>query len=487
MIKIDIKDKNDIIEAIIKKNNLSRKQRINYSEFLRIYEDYKEKYTEEEFAEILEIKRKSFQAFRSKASKNEKKEIIILQNRKISKEEEQRKILELVQRYELKKGQKIDYEFLKKMHDTVKDVLTEQEFSILLGITDVNLRKLRQAGYARIFKNMNLSDELIEKIRRNIIRQYEGKKIYYKENVKNKGDVDFLKLYNPYRLYFTENEFANNILGISDKNLWYSAHGEANPIIKDIEKVKKVEKIKEKIEQNKFYSKEEIEIICKKIGLSQTDFINYYINKAKIFNPTFYEDALEKNGGIYFGKGRVSNEDIEKYQKIIERILRTIIRSLQSKYPKYYIEDDFKSETLEYIIYNCNDLVQNFKYDPKLMERAIWMRANKYTKARVYKKYKEDKNLKSLNEGITKSEEKGFDTVEESIDVVNLNIEDKDDLIELFMYYLGQGYTREEILNDVSKSFIIEKSEILEMMKEYLLEKGKVVQNKKGEYQLGDK
>ena len=90
----------------------------------------------------------------------------------------------------------------------------------------------------------------------------------------------------------------------------------ANPKIKDIEKIRKIQEIREELENKTYLSKNEIEEICKKIKISVEDFITYYINNGKCFDFSVYKEALDINNGIYTKKEKLKKyiwKNIKKY------------------------------------------------------------------------------------------------------------------------------------------------------------------------------
>lgn len=125
-------EKDKLLEEIIKKFDLYKKQRINCDEFLNMYNQYSDKLSEVEFADLLGVRRKIFIDFKNLSKKNNKRRIIILSNRNLNEKEKTEKILEMIEKYNLSKGKKISYTFFKKMYEDVKSVLTEVEFANLL-------------------------------------------------------------------------------------------------------------------------------------------------------------------------------------------------------------------------------------------------------------------------------------------------------------------------------------------------------------------
>ena len=171
---------------------------------------------------------------------------------------------------------------------------------------------------------------------------------------------------------------------------------------------------------------------------------------------------------------------------MFNHIAMTIIRNeINKKYGQQYLNEDLKSNILIFIMYNCGDIVQNFKYDLKLMERMIWLRARKYAQITFITEYKKDTQYIQLDEAKTKNIEKIDNTIDD-IEIKTENNITEEKIIELFKNYLSQGYSKEIIMGKISNAFNIEKTEMLDMIKTYLLEKGKVKQNKDGDYEIGE-
>lgn len=479
-------EKDKLLEEIIKKFDLYKSQIINYDEFSNMYNQYSDKLSEVEFADLLGVKRKTFFSFKS-ASKKGERGLKILTNRELNNEEKEKLRLELVEEYKLHKDKKISYEYFKKMYKEVKTTLTEIELADLLGISNSNLKNARNTNdKMRVFRNYKLNSDIKEKIRKQILDKYEGKKIYYKSNQEQKGEVDFLELYEPYKMYFSEKEFAE-LLGISEKNLWYTKNIMANPKIKDIEKIRKIQEIREELEKKTYLSKNEIEEICKKIKISVEDFITYYINNGKCFDFSVYKEALDINNGIYTKKEKLEKIYMEEYKEIFFRVARTVSTMIKKNYSEKY-NKDLTSNILVYILENCKDLVENFKYDIKLMERMIWLRARQYAKIIYFTEKKEIIKLESFNDNkkykINKNDYIEINNTE--LEKMERNNIDDEQLTEIFKEYLAQGYSKDEILKKLTNSLNVDEVEILDRIKKNLLEKGQVKQNNAGNYEIGD-
>lgn len=470
-----------LLEEVAQKYNLYKGQQIDYDFFMKMYNEYSDKLSINEFIELLGIKYRTFIVFKSKHKNsnntgNKKVTIKILLNTNLSKQEQIKKIILLTRKYDLYKNKKISYEFFETMYKDVKTVLTRIEFANLLGIKDSNLGNSRRTNdKMRIFKNCKLSKDIVTKIRKSIMKQYEGKKIYFESNNDNKGDIDFLELYQQYRIYFSPNEFAE-ILGISEKSLWYAKRHIANPIIKDIEKVDKVNSIKDELEKMAYLRKDEIDAICKRLQISRDDFITYYINKGKFFDSINYVQALDKNDGLWINKGRIKQETIEKYKEIFLRISRTVTTQI-------YYNEDLVESVLLFILENCRDLVGNFSYDLKLMEQMIWLRARQYARYTSFVEMKKNNAILPFNDEILSSI-KQDDNISDK-EIVDCSMKEEN-VIHILQYGLDQGYNKQEILEVLSKTFNIKETEIIDKIKEYLLKNGNVKHTENDEYEIGE-
>lgn len=474
-------DYNILLEEIIEKYDLYKGQQIDYDFFMKMYNEYSDKLKMNEFAELIGIKYRTFINFKSRHKSsdsigNKKITVKILLNRNLSEKEQIKNIILLTRKYDLYKNKGISYEFFNKMYEEVKTVLTRIEFANLLGIKYSNLENSKITDYKiRIFKNCKLSKDIVTKIRKSIIKQYEGKRIYFESNKDNKGNIDFLELYQQYRIYFSPNEFAE-ILGISEKNLWYAKRHIANPIIKDIEKVDKINSIEDELQKMSYLRKDEIDVICKRLQISREDFITYYINKGKFFDPTNYVQALDKNDGLWINGGKIKPETMQKYKEIFLRISRTVTRRI-------CYNEDLADSVLLFILENCRDLVGNFSYDLKLMEQMIWLRARQYARCTYFTEMQNNNKILQFNDEI-------LSIIEQEDNISDKVIEDyymkQQDIINILTYGLEQGYNKQEILKYLSKTLNIKETEIIDKIKEYLLESGNVKHTENDEYEIGE-
>ena len=135
--------------------------------------------------------------------------------------ENEKILLKIIKKFNLEKGQYINIELFEKMYKYYENEYTKLEFAQFLGIKRSNYYSMRNKGTkAKILMNVNLSKENKKIILDEVIEKYNLSKyqlISYKNDDRTK--VSFLELREKYKVYFTNEEFAE-LIGIrSNENL----------------------------------------------------------------------------------------------------------------------------------------------------------------------------------------------------------------------------------------------------------------------------
>lgn len=187
--------KNEIRNKLLQKGYANKK--IDYQEFLKLYESYENVITEKEFADIIGITYPRYRNIKNRGGKTKILETEIDKKRIAMEVEEQYgSIL-------------VDYnQFLVIYEPYKKEINSQEEFAEIIGITRNNFKSVKNKGTrAWILKKEDIPEELQQSIREKMLEQgYANKLINYS---------DFLSLYEPYNDKLTEVQFAR-ILGISE-------------------------------------------------------------------------------------------------------------------------------------------------------------------------------------------------------------------------------------------------------------------------------
>ena len=163
---------NEIIQELKDQGYANRK--INYEEFLRIYEPYKEEMSEKEFALLLGIFEDNFEKIKYNRTK-----AIILKDKEIED-----KLISEIREELIKQGyanKKINYEEFLKLYELYRKKISERNFAKDLGLSIGSYNNLKYKKFrTMILKDRKKEEELINEIRDELIAKvYAKRKIDY--------------------------------------------------------------------------------------------------------------------------------------------------------------------------------------------------------------------------------------------------------------------------------------------------------------------
>ena len=469
--------KQEIVSELIERGYQNK--RIDYTEFLKLYEPYRIKLKESEFASILGISYSNLQHIKHR---NEK--AVILKKDMTDEDREKLKqeiVSELIERGYQNKG--IDYTEFLKLYEPYRIKLKESEFASILGILNSNLRNMKyNRNQKTIIIKKDKTDEEKKRLEQEIVselieRGYQNKSIDYAE---------FLKLYEPYRTKVKESSFAN-ILGISYKN-WQNIKNSRSKCIINFEH-KYSSRILYLFGENKEYDLKYFEEVSKNLGLPI-----YKILKIITKERTNLEElinALHTRGKIFVGQTRISDSFLQKYGEVILDDIHEYSKQIGKKLHTGMYAEDFAQEAILWVIDKKGNMERNFEEDLAL-ERII-----KY--AKTYCKYMHfeafcQKKVVSLDEVVAKdgrltrlTRVKSKENVQNSVEKreEEIEISEEDTPITVIHQCLLNGMNREESLSFVMEKFNITQKELLEMLTEELSKKNKLKVSETGEIYLG--
>ena len=470
-----------IIFDLSKRGYINKK--IDYKEFLSLYEPYRGKLKENEFANIIGISYGNW-----KNIKNLGQRAIILKNEK--SDDKQKELEELKQFIvsDLRKrgytNKKIDYNEFLSLYEPYKDKLKESEFAAIIGISYSNWPNIKYRGSRVIILKNEISDDekrKLEELKKFIVSDlkkngYTNKKIDYKE---------FLRLYGYYRDKLKESEFAN-ILGISYGN-WKSMKNNGTRAIINFEYNYYI-RLEHLFKENKEYDLTYFENVSKNLGLPVSKIVEIITEEKTNLEELL--NTLYKRGKIFVGKTRISEGFIQKYgEKIFETIHR-YSKSIGRKIHTSFYSEDFAQEAIMYVIENKGSIERNFEED-SVLQRII-----AYAKVRCkYMHYKvfSQKKVISLDESISedgkltrykrvKAKENVQDDVEKREEI---EISEGDTPITVIQQCLLNGMNREESLTFVMKKFNLTQEELLKVLTEELTKRNSIKVAQNGEFYLG--
>ena len=334
-----------------------------------------------------------------------------------------------------------------------------QKYFFTEKIIAVDILGLSENQYC-LLKYDYLFQTYIPTYQQNYTLKQKQKEIFDQEKIKVGDTISYNQIATLMAKYDIALEDILDILGISQPAYYFiKSHKNAKSVIKDKEKLNTIMFLKDILEKERYYSKEELAEICQVNNLSITEFIDYYFGNAQYFGHDDYQKVLEEKGKIWLGKrGRLSSDFINNNAEGLRRIAQKISEYIYYKYKnidKSLEKEDLESEALALIMEKCHDLQMNFA--GLELSRMIYLRV------RIY--MLEYLDLKQIKTDYLKDNIKDFktDTVVEALKKLSI----PDYIFDL----LEQGYDSATILKAAAKNFNVTKKEILLTLKEYLTQK----------------
>ena len=491
-------EKKKIIEKLSIEEKVKSGQSIDYKEFQDLYEPYKDRMKEHEFAGILEI---SYYNYSNMKHSGSRAKVLKSKQEGMSEEEKKKIIEELLTEEKVKEGQSIDYKEFQDLYEPYKGQMSDYEFAEILGISYSNYNNIKYSGQrAKILKSKQ--EGLPEEEKKKIIEELlTGEKVKVGQSIDYK---EFQDLYEPYKDKMKEREFAR-LLGISCDN-YYKFKKTGKVRVQDYYIKEKIDRIRYMLNQEpRYYKKEEIEEISEMYEIDINTIIQNILCAGKEKYVSNYTDLLEKRGEIWIGSTACSKKFANTYSKTIIEKAGEISRMLCSKYRCKHMQQDIASDTIEYILKKSGEIEKNFYDNKEIAENRICARINFYIKCKCLKSlsksqkydfyirytYKDDgKRSNIFDIGIkdetTQDIEKEIleEMEEKSKEKSKENPEEK--CIELLMKNIELGLSRENALEKTGEMLNLNPEEMLEQLKTYMIKQKRAKKTKDGGYVLGE-
>lgn len=455
-----------IVKNLINTRNAKPYEFCDYQRFLDLYQGY-ENIPEYKFAYILDMSSTSFNSI-----KNHGKKARILKDC-LDKEQI---IAELIATGKLQIGQEIDYT---KFSELLKEYeyLGVYLFADIIEITEGNIDNLRfNPGSTVIVLRSKIKKEEQSSSYNDVKEQAKAyvEKLFETGRINVGQEIDYQGLQEIYSecSYISEKEFAA-LLGISGfryQNIRYSGTKTHIHDYKVIESVKLIGNI----QKNRYFSKDEIEAICKRNGITIIDFINYFIYSGNFrYNskPQVYMDILKEHNEIYIGRTKMSNEYFERVYPVLEQPVRRLVGSMCKRYKRLNQMEDFESEAIMYMFQNCGDIEKNFKdcKDDQTLINMIIARLKLYLREKIIEQLRISNKFISASHFYEKVKPKG-DTLQVNYNTEEIVLESAIDetmeskvMCELIRRF-EKGMEKEELLKSVQLDFGISKEALLGLL-----------------------
>ena len=271
---VNISEEEKIQIEVLEKVQMN--QSINYQEFIELYLPYQNKINEIDFASILGI---SYGNYMSIKNKGQRARIFKKKYVNISEEEKEKIQIEVLEKVQI--GQSINYQEFIELYEPYQNKINEIYFASILGISYSSYFNIKNGQRARIFKNkyVNIIEKEKEKIQIDVLEKVQ---MYQSINYQ-----EFLELYKPYQNKISEIYFAS-ILGISYSSYINMKNCGSKTKALGYEIVTKFNRIKFLLKESRYYSKQELEEISDKFGLSISKILQLIFNFKKNSNNELY-------------------------------------------------------------------------------------------------------------------------------------------------------------------------------------------------------
>ena len=378
---------------------------INYLELQKLHDTYGKGFTEKKFA--LDILRMSRAAYYGLKSGRQKRASLIYLGQRADENIETDEDIEKIKQELERQGyteKRINYSEFQNLYRQYGSQMQEYEFARRVLEISANLlgymRRLPKVR-AKILKIMliesfekNIPEEEIEAIKEVLEEKgYGGKLIVYPE---------LQLLHQTYGRQMREDIFSQVILEIPKQSYKkVKENGGKTTILCHSRKVELMHSLLFK--ESRWYSKEELKQICKQNRISLDKVIrNIVSNGTSLYNED-YKKALNKNGRLWIGKSRMSNEFIEKNFNLIMKKAKIALRSVKHRYRiSERIEDeDMIQNAILYLMENAGNIEKNFIDNPEVLEKNIFNKLRRYITLRFLSMFGVKIRTTSLNRRFT--------------------------------------------------------------------------------------
>lgn len=462
---LEIKDEwiSKFRREVIKKEGLCINQKINYSQFLKIYNENYFPLSEIEYAEkILDISYNSYIDMRYNHKKRR-----ILKDEKILPEEIQEIQDGILKEHKIGKWIKLN-EF-NEIYKKFPIRLLEKDYaSQILHISKTTLKDMKSKGTrGRIsFGEEEYETEVFKALSNN------GYYLGYKLDLE-----EFKKIYNEYGNKATIETFAK-ILGIDYITIKRNVK---QPILNTrIKKAKDQFKQEVKNAPIRFHDLEEMNQFCEKNNITFDEFLKY-IQSIFFYDINELKQLIEAKKGCWYGGKKISctNEFTEKYKEEIMSIGKSIARSLCRKYQVYKDIEEYTAEAILYIIEKCGDLERNYGESEEKLFTKVKQRTRLAIKGKII-----IENFVVRKVSTTKYHLNSQDDLDIQDEKVNIESEvidgieedsksedmDTEKIIKGILLEIEKGYDIDDILENISMKLNCNKNELMLLIKEYYMQ-----------------
>jgi hypothetical protein len=454
-VKITFEREKQIKEELIVKGYANKK--INYAEYLKMYEPYEKEVGEKQFLKILGISERRFYDVKEKGASTF---ILKQQITKKMKDDIKKELLADWQ------NASISNEEFETIYEKYKYICTEETFADILGISQYNFEKMKNEGQKVTILKKALTEEEIINLRNEIIKDGYSNCSLNRET--------FLNLFKKYGKGIDLKDFCN-VLKINYDSYIKLINNVQNAVILKSETQTKISNL---FKEARFYSKEELLNLLANEKFSLHDLFRY--------DYQAYKEKMELDGEIFVGKIDIPEPFLLKNLGLIINYLKQSILLVSTRLNEDVILDKVYDKTFDYIIKTKGSAVLNFNEEKALqilkkqISHAVYKIASielyQQTKNVVYyeNEIKPEYNLNLRND----------------LDIENIicQNDEKDSLYESYLksfkIYLTIHNDEIKAIESMAHDLKMSKKELLELIKDELILNNKIKESKDKVYYI---
>lgn len=314
----------------------------------------------------------------------------------------------------------------------------------------------------------------------------------------------FKEIYEPYKEKMDEKTFAE-LLGITYPNYMNMKHNGRRVKVNDYRIKEKIDRIKYIIKREiRYYTKEEIENICKEFDIGIDILLQYLCCKGREEFVTNFRDILEKKGKVWIGQTECSREFANKYSKAFIAIANKNSKIVCKKYGFISEQQDIASDALEDMLYKWGDIEKNFGDNDNLVKKLISTRTYLNMEYKCLEMLRKPREYSFHRTFTSKDSEEELNVFDKGIKGNSINVQEEAEMkilkeikekqakspeevcIDLLKEYIELGLNMEESIKRTGEALGISPEEMLETLQKYMIEQKRVRKTASGNFIMGE-
>jgi len=393
-------ERDAIVQDLMQRCHAKPYELCNLARFQELHQGY-EYISDRQFAFLLGLTEKSYYSIRYG------------RNGRILKDyfSKEAVVLSLLENKKVTPSEQITYAKLMELYQEYSE-LDLSTFMDLLEIPQRSLRRLKADDTATVtvLKSRTKPETPVDykkEAETYVNTLFQAGKIHLGQEI---SYADFQSLYSSCSAKIPQYQFAS-LLGINYSCYQNMRYNRSKTYIHDAHTKEAVSLIG-KIEQQRFYSEEEITAICEQYHISVADFIQYVMHKGRFTaHIQAYLSVLSNHHRLYIGKTQMSRTYFEQIYSIHANSIKNYVHTLCKNSHTLKDYEDYLADAFLYIFETCGDMEHNLAdyRDQDSIQRMILARVKAHLLPKLFNQMHVQLNTKSANTFYTNRTKESLD------------------------------------------------------------------------------